>query len=61
MSAQRCTSPGEHHSTDTVAVFHGLAEPTILCGYHESRRRLPTPRMPDGTTQRRVPQPVPPA
>lgn len=26
--------PGETHSDDLVAVFHGYAEPAIACGFH---------------------------
>ncbi len=31
-----CAYESSNHSTDTVAVYHGQTEPTILCGYHAS-------------------------
>lgn len=32
-----CERIGEHHSTDTVDLFHGQIEPLHLCGYHADR------------------------
>ena len=29
-----CTYVATHHSDDTVTVYHGTPEPTILCGFH---------------------------
>lgn len=31
-----CVYPSSNHSTDTVAVYHGHAQPTVLCGFHAS-------------------------
>lgn len=33
----RCEFPSDNHSRDTVEVWHGAAEPIILCGYHASQ------------------------
>ena len=42
-----CTEPGPHHSTDLVSVYTGLADPTVMCGYHASKRHPPpVPRLP---------------
>lgn len=30
----KCAHPGDNHSDDVFAVFHGLREPLTLCGYH---------------------------
>lgn len=32
----RCEFPGENHSRDRVEIWHGAAEPIVLCGYHAS-------------------------
>jgi hypothetical protein len=30
----RCMVEAEHHSADTVEVWHGHAEPAVGCGFH---------------------------
>lgn len=29
-----CMVQSDHHSSDTVEVYHGYAEPAIGCGFH---------------------------
>lgn len=29
-----CPFPSQHHSDDTVTIFHGAVEPVRACGFH---------------------------